>query len=120
MADVSARGAWASLGSPSWLGLLFILELGFGVFLPAALLSQHSVRKRPLRLGLACLPVLAGVVLNRLTVSWFSMVPYTGPGYIPHWMEIAVSATMLTFLMVIFGLAVRFLPVYPAKTAEAL
>lgn len=113
--DVSARGEWASLFHPPWLGVLFLSEMGVGVFLPAALLSQHAIRQRPLFLGLACLPPLAGVVLNRLTVSWFSMVPYTGPHYVPHWMEIAVSATLLTFLMGIFVLAVRFLPVYPSK-----
>ncbi|MBK8576092.1 MAG: polysulfide reductase NrfD [Elusimicrobia bacterium] len=119
MVDVSARGAWASLLTPPWLGVLFLLEMGAGVFLPAVLLSRHSIRKRPFRLGMACLPVLGGVVLNRLTVSWFSMVPYTGPNYVPHWMEIAVSATMLTVLMTVFGLAVRFLPVYPIKADGA-
>jgi Ni/Fe-hydrogenase subunit HybB-like protein len=116
--DVSARGAWATTLNPPWLGALFLIELGAGVFLPALLLSRHSIRKRPFTLGLACLPVLGGVVLNRLTVSWFSMVPYTGPNYIPHWMELAVSATMLTVLMATFALAVKFLPVYPPKLGE--
>ncbi len=119
LVDISARGAWGTLFAPPWLGVLFILEMGLGVFLPAILLSRHSIRKRPFRLGMACLPALAGVVLNRLAVSWFSMVPYTGPNYVPHWMEIAVSVTMLTVLMAAFGLAVRFLPVYPTEPMGA-
>jgi Ni/Fe-hydrogenase subunit HybB-like protein len=119
LVDVSARGAWTALFTPPWLGVLFLMELGIGIFLPALLLSRHALRQRPFLLGLACLPALAGVVLNRLTVSWFSMVPYTGPNYVPHWMELAVSATMLTVLMAVFGLAVRFLPVYPTKAVDA-
>lgn len=118
--DVSMRGAWASLLNPPWLGILFLAEVGLGVFFPAVLLARRSVRQRPLYLGLSCLLPLAGVVLNRLTVSWFSMVPYTGPNYVPHWMELAVSGTLLTLLMGVFALAVRFLPVFPATKLEAL
>jgi hypothetical protein len=67
----------------------------------------------------ACLPVLAGVVLNRLTVSWLAMVPYTGPGYWPHWMEVSVSFALLTGVAAVFGLAVRTLPVFPAANPPA-
>lgn len=113
--DVSARGAWGRLSDPAWLGAVFLLEVGAGVFLPAVLLSKHSVRERPRRLVLSCLPALAGVVLNRLTVSWLSMVPYTGPGYTPHWMELAVSISLFTLVVVLFGLAVNYLPVFPVE-----
>lgn len=113
--DVSARGAWGRLLDPAWLGAVFLLEVGAGVFLPAVLLSKHSVRERPRRLVLSCLPALAGVVLNRLTVSWLSMVPYTGPGYTPHWMELAVSISLFTLVVVLFGLAVNYLPVFPVE-----
>jgi Ni/Fe-hydrogenase subunit HybB-like protein len=114
--DISARGAWARLFDPAWLGGLFLLEVGGGVMLPAVLLARRAVRDRPRRLVLACLPALGGVVLNRLTVSWLSMVPYTGPGYTPHWMELAVSISLFAFVVVLFGLAVKFLPVFPLDT----
>jgi Ni/Fe-hydrogenase subunit HybB-like protein len=115
--DVSARGAWPTLFHPGWLGTLFIIEMVVGVFLPAALLARRSVRQRSKAMAAACLFVIGGVVLNRLTVSWFSMVPTTGGGYTPHWMELAVSLALFTGLATAFGLAVRFLPVYPpAKT----
>jgi Ni/Fe-hydrogenase subunit HybB-like protein len=114
--DMSARGAWARLFDPAWLGGLFLLEVGGGVMLPAVLLARRAVRERPRRLVLACLPALGGVVLNRLTVSWLSMVPYTGPGYTPHWMELAVSISLFAFVVVLFGLAVKFLPVFPLDT----
>lgn len=114
--DVSARGAWNRLFDPGWLGAVFVLELGAGVFLPAVLLTRRAVRDRPRSLVLACLPALAGVVLNRLAVSWLSMVPYNGPGYWPHWMELAVSITLFTLVVTVFGLAVKYLPVFPAET----
>lgn len=117
LVDVSARGVWPRVFDPGWLGILFAVEVGGGVFLPALLLLQRSVRERPRTLVLACLPALAGVILNRLTVSWLAMVPYTGPGYIPHWMELAVSFTLFSAVAVAFGLAVRYLPVFPTISA---
>jgi Ni/Fe-hydrogenase subunit HybB-like protein len=114
--DVSARGAWESLFTPGWLGGLFLLEIGVGIFLPAALLARRAIREQPRALLLSCLPAIAGVILNRLAVSWFSMVPYTGPGYTPHWMEVSVSFTLFTVVVVLFGLAVKFLPVFPVSS----
>jgi Ni/Fe-hydrogenase subunit HybB-like protein len=114
--DVSARGAWESLFVPGWLGGLFLLEIGVGIFLPAALLARRAIREQPRAMVLSCLPAIAGVILNRLTVSWFSMVPYTGPGYTPHWMEVSVSFTLFTVVVVLFGLAVKFLPVFPVSS----
>ena len=113
LVDISARGVWPSLLAPGWLGVLFMVEMGIGVFLPASLLSRWSARERPRVLVLACLPAIGGVILNRLTVSWFSMMPYTETWYLPHWMELAVSLTFFTALAATFGLAVKFLPVYP-------
>ncbi|HMX93861.1 MAG TPA: polysulfide reductase NrfD [Elusimicrobiota bacterium] len=119
LVDVSARNAWARFGDPAWLGGVFLLEVGGGALLPAVLLSRRAVRDRPRWTVAACLPVLAGVVLNRLTVSWLAMVPYTGPGYWPHWMEVSVSFALLTGVAAVFGLAVRTLPVFPAANPPA-
>lgn len=113
LVDVSARGVWGTLTSPPWIGALWAVELVLGVFVPAALLARRSVRERPRALGLACLPAVAGAVLNRLTVSWLSMVPQVGGGYTPHWMELAVSLSLFTAAAALFGLAVRYLPVFP-------
>ncbi|MBL0057553.1 MAG: polysulfide reductase NrfD [Elusimicrobia bacterium] len=115
--DVTARGVWGRLGDPAWLGALFLLEVVGGALLPAVFLSRRSTLERPRRMVWWGLPAIGGVVLNRLSVSWFAMVPYTGSGYVPHWMEVAVSFTLFTVVVTVFGLAVRYLPVFPKESS---
>lgn len=117
--DITARGAWGSLAGHPFLAAELFLELVVGGIIPAILLLWKPVLVNRGRLFLACLPVLIGIVFNRLTVSWFAMVPYTGPGYFPTWMELAISLTVFTVLVVMFGLAVRFLPVFPKEEETA-
>ena len=59
--------------------------------------------------------VVFGVVLNRLNVSWIGLLPYTGNIYVPSWMELTITATIVIAGVVVFGLAARFLPVYPPE-----
>ena len=67
----------------------------------------------------ASLLVMAGVILNRMNVSWFGMSVHDQLNYIPTWMEIALSLGFITFGTIAFLLAVRYLPVFP-KTEDEL
>ncbi|MEK7475066.1 MAG: NrfD/PsrC family molybdoenzyme membrane anchor subunit [Candidatus Coatesbacteria bacterium] len=116
LADLTARGAWGFMG-PQWpQALMLILELVAGGVVPLLLVRGTGIpgAGRERLFGAACL-VVAGVVVNRLNVSWFGMLPYTGFVYLPSWMEVAVTLSFVTAGIVAFGLAVRFLPVYPAR-----
>jgi Ni/Fe-hydrogenase subunit HybB-like protein len=59
--------------------------------------------------------VVFGVVLNRLNVSWIGLLPYTGNIYVPSWMELTITATIVIAGVIVFGLAARYLPVYPPE-----
>lgn len=110
--DVTARGAWPSFMEEPLLAVSFVVELGGCVLLPAILFSLKPFRQHVKGLALASVLAALGVILNRLNVSWLSMIPYTGPGYFPSWMELSVSFFLVTFTIVLFGLAVRYLPVF--------
>lgn len=112
IADITLRGVWPSLFKVPLLTVSFAAEVGGGVLLPAILFSIRSVRRHVRWLVAASFLTGGGVILNRLNVSWFSMVPYTGTHYFPTWMELTVSFFLVTVTVVLFGLAVRFLPVY--------
>jgi Ni/Fe-hydrogenase subunit HybB-like protein len=110
----AASGALAGLASPGYEEGLFLLELGLGVVLPVGLLLIPRVRhsERGLVLG-AGLTVL-GFVMNRLDVSVTGMERAAGTRYLPTWMEVAVSFGLVAVGFVVFGLCVRYLPVFPA------
>ena len=59
--------------------------------------------------------VVFGVVLNRLNVGWIGLLPYTGNIYFPSWMEIVVSVTLVSLGVIAFGLAAKYLPVFPEE-----
>jgi Ni/Fe-hydrogenase subunit HybB-like protein len=113
--DLSARGVWSDVVRNPWLGFSFLVEMIGGVLLPAILFSVPKVRARLRGLVFASLLVGAGIILNRVNVSWFSMIPYTQTHYFPTWMELCISFFFVTVTVVIFGAAVRYLPVFPTR-----
>jgi Ni/Fe-hydrogenase subunit HybB-like protein len=118
-ADLAVRGAWTLILEPNLQSGLFLLEMLGGVALPAILLSFRRVRILPRGLLVASLLVMAGVVLNRMNVSWFGMSVHDQLNYIPTWMEVALSLGFITFGTIVFFLAVHYLPVFP-KTEDDL
>jgi hypothetical protein len=61
--------------------------------------------------GSAC--VLAGVALNRTNVAVLAYGAPAGATYFPHWMEVLISVAAVAAGVLLFALAVRFLPILP-------
>jgi Ni/Fe-hydrogenase subunit HybB-like protein len=115
-ADLIARGAWPLLFEPNLQAIAFWAEMGLGVLVPAIIFAIKPLRHKPgVLFGGALMVVLFGVVLNRLNVGIVGLWPYTGQIYFPSWMEIIVTITLVSFGVIAFGLAVRYLPVFPEE-----
>jgi Ni/Fe-hydrogenase subunit HybB-like protein len=115
-ADLIARGAWPLLFEPNLQAIAFWAEVGLGVLVPAIIFAIKPLRHKPgMLFGGALMVVLFGVVLNRLNVGIVGLWPYTGQIYFPSWMEIVVTITLVSFGVIAFGLAVRYLPVFPEE-----
>jgi Ni/Fe-hydrogenase subunit HybB-like protein len=115
-ADLIARGAWSLLFEPNLQAIAFWMEMGLGVLVPAIIFAIKPLRHKPgVLFGGALMVVLFGVVLNRLNVGIVGLWPYTGQIYFPSWMEIVVTITLVSFGVIAFGLAVRYLPVFPEE-----
>lgn len=61
---------------------------------------------------------MAGIVLNRMNVSWFGMNVSDQLHYAPTWNEIALSLGFIAAGTVAFFLAVYYLPVFPKHGEE--
>lgn len=117
VADLAVNQELQLLMSTSAYSLLFWAEIGLGVALPMVLFASRRVRENPTWLLRSAALVVGGVVLNRLNVGLFGMFAYTGPVYIPSWMELTITITLVTAGILAFGLAAKYLPVFP-ETAE--
>jgi Ni/Fe-hydrogenase subunit HybB-like protein len=57
--------------------------------------------------------VLLGFVANRLNVSITGLESSAGLHYIPKWTELAVTGAITAAGFALFGLAVKYLPIFP-------
>jgi Ni/Fe-hydrogenase subunit HybB-like protein len=56
--------------------------------------------------------VVAAVIVNRLNVAWFRMLPSAETIYVPSWQELVVTLNLISLGVVSFGLAARYLPLF--------
>jgi octaheme c-type cytochrome (tetrathionate reductase family) len=95
--------------------VLWLLEVGIGVLIPFVMLLQKTVRRSPLWLLLAVSLVILGVVLNRINVFIVGYhSPYGEGSYFPSFGEIALTAGLISTLVLIYRFFVLYFPVLPA------
>jgi Ni/Fe-hydrogenase subunit HybB-like protein len=118
------RGAIAATIVPSYETTMFWLEITLSVLLPIALLSIPKVRNNPIALYAVSVLTVLGFVLNRLNIAMTGMEASAGTRYIPQWSEVAVTLSVVSFGVVAFTLAVKYLPIFhepevkPRKAVE--
>lgn len=113
--DLAGRG---NLGL-AWMltpeSVLFWGEIGLGVLLPMVLFALPKVRASERGLFFAALLTVMGFITNRLNVAVTGMTTSSGVTYIPSWMEFAVTASIVGAGLLLFALAVKYLPVFPKE-----
>jgi Ni/Fe-hydrogenase subunit HybB-like protein len=92
---------------------LFYLEVILGLLLPIALLAIPKVRESAQGLYVSAVLVVLGFITNRLNVSITGMETSAGLHYLPRWTEIAITASIVAAAFAVFGLAVKYLPIFP-------
>ena len=94
---------------------LFLLELALSIVFPLVLLLQKKVRQSASGLYVAAVLVVLGFITNRLNVSITGMESAAGLHYIPRWTEVAVTAAIIAAGFALFGVATKYLPIFPAE-----
>ena len=117
--DLKARGALGFVNFHTEEGSLFLAEILIGIAIPVILLAIPQIRKRQGGLFAASVMIVLGFVLNRLNVGLTALQASSGVRYIPSWMEIAVTASLVGAGFAIFALAVRTLPVFAEDVHSA-
>ena len=84
----------------------------FGLIVPFIMLLSARVRNTPGLLFIAALLIVLGVAFNRVNVFLVAyQPPYAATSYFPSIFEIAVTVGLISTLMLIYRLAVTYLPV---------
>jgi Ni/Fe-hydrogenase subunit HybB-like protein len=117
--DLLHRGMLGTLIRPGYEMYLFWLEVSLGIIIPLVLLSRRNIRQSAGGLYLSSVLVVLGFITNRLNVSITGLETSAGLHYVPKWTEVAITGAIIAAGFALFGLAVKYLPIFPAETAHA-
>jgi Ni/Fe-hydrogenase subunit HybB-like protein len=109
--DLAYRGALPQIFSSGKASLFFIIEIAIGAVIPIALYSMKSVRESANGLLLASSCVIAGTIMNRFNVNFFAQVNGQA-SYFPSLWEILITVGLVSFMILLYRLAVTYLPVF--------
>jgi Ni/Fe-hydrogenase subunit HybB-like protein len=117
--DLANRGALRLAFHLGYETYLFWLEISLAIVLPLILLSQRRVRSSAGGLYFSSVLVLLGFITNRMNVSITGFEGSTGVRYFPKWSELAVTGMIIAIGFALFGLAVKYLPIFPTVEVPA-
>jgi Ni/Fe-hydrogenase subunit HybB-like protein len=100
---------WELLSTP--MGLWFLVEIMVFVLLPSLLFSWASQTGNVRLVRLTALLTVGGIVLNRMNIALVAMNWNLPERYFPHWMELAISLTVITVGVITFRWIVKRMPV---------
>lgn len=113
--DLANRGALKLAFHAGYETYLFWLEIVLAIILPLVLLVQKRVRNSANGLYFAAVSVVLGFITNRMNVSITGFEGSTGVRYFPKWSELAVTGMIIGIGFAAFGLAVKYLPIFPKE-----
>jgi len=106
-------------GTP--LSLLFlVVELLGGALLPLVLYAIPRVRRDERGLFWAAFFAIGGVMLNRYDLVIVAQTARSGAIYFPSLLEFAMQTVSLAPAIIVFGIALRFLHVFPLPLVETV
>jgi Ni/Fe-hydrogenase subunit HybB-like protein len=112
--DLLWRGALVEAFQPSLVALMFWIEMAVFV-LAVVLLARPAHRRRPDKLFLAAVFMMAGALLLRLNAALIGYRPGNGWEYFPSFTEIMFSVGIVAIEILGYIVLVRWLPVLPTS-----
>jgi c(7)-type cytochrome triheme protein len=117
--DLMGKGALGLAFGPTYEGRMFLAEMLLGVVAPMVLLVIPQIRTNHFGLFVSSVMVVLGFIMNRLNVSITGMEA-SSVLYFPSWTEASVTIMIVALGFVLFGLAVKYLPVFPSEELAAV
>jgi len=118
--DYIHRGLIRQIFTPSYEAYFLWLELTLTFLIPISMLSFRKVRMSPQLLYLASISTVLGFITNRLNIALIGFETYIGHHYLPKWTEFSITLMIIAMGFALFGLAVRYLPIFQTETAHQL
>ena len=117
-AELIVSGAIGYAFQPGFHMTIFWIEIILGFAVPMGLMAFKRFRTKPGLVFLSGGLIVFGVVFNRLNTSLLGWWQYAKGGavYVPSWNEVIITVTLISLGVVVFGLAAKFLPLFPEES----
>jgi Ni/Fe-hydrogenase subunit HybB-like protein len=115
LGDLAWRGQLVHLIDPSWITVLFVVEITMSALIPILLFALPSVREQSWAVATGAAVGVAGFILHRADVGGIAHIPITGQPYLPAVTEIAVSLGLVAGMALIFLFFVERFPVWEER-----
>src|ERR1039458_3735596 len=112
--DYYRRDLLGQIFKTSYEAYFLWLELALTFVIPITMLSFKKVRLSPQWLYLASICSVLGFITNRLNIALIGFETYVGHHYMPKWTEFSITLMIVALGFALFGLAVKYLPIFPA------
>ncbi|HXI26216.1 MAG TPA: Ni/Fe-hydrogenase cytochrome b subunit [Pyrinomonadaceae bacterium] len=120
LTDMQSRGVLSQAFQPTYEGRMFLAEMLLGVIAPIVMLFIPRIRNNQFGLFTSALMVVLGFVMNRINVAITGMDQSSGVHYFPSLTELAVTGSIVGFGFLLFGLAVKYLDVFPPEDMKEI
>ncbi len=118
--DFIHRGVIRQIFTPSYEAYFLWLELALTFAIPMTILSFKKARLSPQWLYLASIFTVLGFITNRLNIALIGFETYVGHHYMPKWTEFSITLMIIAMGFALFGLAVRYLPIFETEHEHKL
>jgi hypothetical protein len=112
LGDLGFRGAFRHALEPTWIGVLFGLEILMSAVVPIALFTLPGVRGQRWAVATGAVFGVSGFVLHRANVGGIAHIPATGEAYLPALTEVMVSVGLVAGMALLFVFFVERFPVW--------
>lgn len=111
--DLLRRGMIGTALGTGYEAHMFQLEFLLGVVAPLAILAIPRMRESLRGVHAASVLVILGFITNRLNVAITGLEGVKGMTYMPSISEVMITLMLVSIGFALFGLAVKYLPVFP-------
>ena len=118
LGDLMIAGKFGMIFEGTWQSWLFIAELMIMAIIPMILFVNPKTRNSAAGQWVGSFMVVFGMVFNRINVGGLTMMDATGDAYFPSWMEFAISASIVAFMVLVFLFAIEKFHIWDARPTE--
>ena len=121
MIELLVAGEFGLIFNGSWTSNLYIFELLISAIIPIIIFSIPVTRNNVNWQFAGSFMVVFGMAFNRINVGGLTMVSNTGEFYLPSWMEVSVTAGVISAVILVFLFIVEKFNVWerPPEDPEA-